>query len=123
MKIFQSIKKIHSVKSEIRALARAFIDIRTPLLTKLAISLLSLAYIVSPIDILPDFMPIIGLTDDILVIPILMWILIPNFILDDARKYVAALEKKEPHSHHWIFWICVSLLGIMLLYTLYKLLR
>ena len=123
MSFLRNIKKIHSIKSEIRTLARAYMDERTELVTKLTIALLSLAYIVSPIDILPDFLPVIGITDDILIIPVLMWILIPNTILEDARKYVANQEKKETHSHHWIFWTCISLLGIMLLYTIVELLH
>ncbi len=122
MSFFKNIKKIHSIKSEIRTLARAYMDDRTELVTKLIIAILSLAYIVSPVDILPDFLPLLGITDDVLIIPLLMWILIPNNILEDARKYVANIEKKEPHSHHWIFWTCMSILGIMLVYTVVELL-
>ncbi len=122
MSFLKNIKKIHSLRSEIRVLARAYTDERTELITKLIIALFALAYIVSPVDILPDFLPLFGISDDILVIPLLMWILIPNHILDDARRYVAELEKKEPHSHHWIFWTCMSILGLMLIYTIVELL-
>ena len=122
MGFLKNIKKIHSIKSEVRTLARAYMDDRTELVTKLIIAILSLAYIVSPVDILPDFLPLLGITDDVLIIPLLMWILIPNNILEDARKYVANIEKKEPHSHHWIFWTCMSILGIMLVYTIVELL-
>lgn len=123
MGFLTNIRKIHSLKSEFRTLIRAYKDERTELVTKLTIALLALVYIVSPIDILPDFMPFLGISDDILIIPVLMWMLIPDEVLEDARKHVALLEKKESHSHHWIFWTCMSLLGIMLIYTIYKLLR
>ncbi len=123
MGFLKNIRKIHSLKSEFRTLIRAYMDERTELVTKLTIALLALVYIVSPVDILPDFMPFLGISDDALVIPVLMWILIPDEVLEDARKHVASLEKKEAHSHHWIFWTCMSLLGIMLIYTIYKLLK
>lgn len=97
-------------------------DARTPLGTKLIIALLALVYIVSPIDLAPDFLPLLGISDDMLIIPVLMWILLPNAVLDDARKYVAVVEKKEVHAHHWIFWICVNILGLMLIYTIFELL-
>ena len=122
MGLFKNIEKIHSIKSEIYTLAHAYMDSRTSLTTKLIIALLALVYIVSPIDILPDFLLLIGISDDALIIPFLMWILIPNDILEDARKYVAVHEKKEPHSHHWIFWTCMSILGLMLIYTIIELL-
>ena len=49
-----------------------------------------------------SFLPLFGISDDILVIPLLMWILIPNHILDDARE-IRRRARKKPHSHHWIF--------------------
>lgn len=122
MGFFKNLAKVHSIKSEIYTLAHAYMDPRTALTTKLLIALLALAYIVSPVDILPDFLLLLGITDDALIIPLLMWMLIPNNILEDARKHVATHEKKEPHSHHWIFWTCIGLLIIMLIYTVIELL-
>ena len=123
MGFFQNIKTIHNLKSEVRTLARAYMDERVSMITKVIIALLSLVYIVSPVDLAPDFLPIIGISDDILIIPLIMWILLPNNILEDARRHIALLEKKEPHSHHWIFWICINILVIMLIYTIYELLK
>mgnify|MGYP000961949000 CR=1 FL=1 len=122
MKILQNLKKIHGLRSEIRTLARAYMDERTSMISKLTIARLALVYIISPIDIAPDIFPLIGITDDMIVIPLLMWFFIPNNILDDARRHIAILEKKDTHTHGWIFWMCMVILGLMLLYTMYELL-
>jgi uncharacterized membrane protein YkvA (DUF1232 family) len=68
-------------------------------MTKLTIATLALIYIISPIDILPDILPLFGITDDIMIIPLLMWILLPNNILDDARKHVETT--KPATTSHW----------------------
>tara|TARA_B100000945_G_C20297680_1_gene556432 strand:+ start:214 stop:669 length:456 start_codon:yes stop_codon:yes gene_type:complete len=39
-----------------------------------AISLFTLSYIISPFDLIPDFIPIIGLIDELLIVPILIWL-------------------------------------------------
>lgn len=104
MSFFKNIKKIHGLKSEIKTLTRAYVDVRTPTMTKLLIAVLIVAYVVSPIDILPDILPLLGITDDILIIPAIMWTLLPNTVLDEARRYVTAIDIKNPKNHHWILW-------------------
>lgn len=123
MSLLHNLKKVQSIKSEIRVLYRAFQDIRTPVMTKVVSALLILIYILSPIDIAPDILPLLGLSDDIIIIPLILWILIPNDIMGDARKYIADLEKREPHKHHWMFWTFIMLLVVSFLYTIYKLLQ
>lgn len=122
MKFTDNFKKIHGIKSEIKTFVRAYRDERTPMARKLLIGMLILIYVINPIDLAPDFLPILGIADDIIVIPIILWILLSNDVLDDARTFIAKTENRDKHSHHWLFWICLNTLGIMLAYTLYKLL-
>lgn len=48
----------------------------------------ALAYAVSPIDLIPDFIPVIGLLDDVLILPFLVWLavrIIPGELIAEHR--------------------------------------
>jgi uncharacterized membrane protein YkvA (DUF1232 family) len=63
---------------------------KIPLISKIFI-VIAIAYALSPIDIIPDFIPIIGLLDDLLIIPLLIglsYLFIPRYILKECRKTV-----------------------------------
>lgn len=105
MKLLQNIKKIRGIRNEIRMLARAYMDNRTPVGTKFVIAILSLIYVINPVDVLPEILPLLGIVDDAMIIPLLMWILIPNAVLNDARMSIIAQEKKKPQKKHWIVWL------------------
>lgn len=63
------------LKRDLTTLWYASKDVRIPLSAK-ALALLVLAMALSPIDIIPDFIPILGLLDDIVLIPLGIWIVI-----------------------------------------------
>jgi len=51
------------------------------------------AYLLSPIDIIPDFIPVIGYLDDIIIVPLLVLLairLIPGEIVAECRAQMAA---------------------------------
>jgi uncharacterized membrane protein YkvA (DUF1232 family) len=58
-------------RDELVLLWRAFMAPETPVYLK-ALMLLIPAYLLSPIDIIPDFIPILGWLDDAIVIPLLV---------------------------------------------------
>lgn len=55
------------------ALYYALHDPRTPLLSKL-VPWLVLAYALSPLDLIPDFIPVLGYLDDLLLLPLGLWL-------------------------------------------------
>ncbi len=54
-----------------------------------ALGLFVVAYALSPIDLIPDFIPVLGFLDDVLLLPGLIWLtirLLPAEVLNDCRK-------------------------------------
>lgn len=80
------------LKAELVALSLAARDPRTPWYAR-AWALLVLAYALSPIDLIPDFIPVLGQLDDLLLVPAGLWValrLIPPPVMADARHEAAA---------------------------------
>ena len=85
------------------------------------------AYALSPIDLIPDFIPILGFVDDLLLLPILIWLavrLIPNFILQESRIEAdqwLIQNQSKPQSNLGFFIVAfVWLLMMWLVYLLIK---
>lgn len=62
-------------------------DQRTPLAAKILLGI-ALVYTVFPIDLIPDFIPVIGYLDDILLVAVMVWVavkIIPKEVIEDCR--------------------------------------
>jgi uncharacterized membrane protein YkvA (DUF1232 family) len=87
-----------AVKRDVMALWLAARDRRTPLAAKLLAAAVA-AYALSPIDLIPDFIPVLGYLDDLLIVPAGIWLavrLIPAGLLEEFRA--AALARERPRS-------------------------
>lgn len=81
------------LKREVVAVFFAARDPRTPLLPKV-LAMAVAAYALSPIDLIPDFVPILGYLDDLVLVPLGLWLVIrwlPPEVLAAARSRAAAL--------------------------------
>jgi len=61
---------------------------RTPCVSKLLLGV-AIAYAVSPIDLIPDFIPLVGHFDDLFIVPLLIWIAvrsIPDSVITECRQ-------------------------------------
>ncbi len=106
------------LKRDIVAVYFSARDKRTPAIAKV-LSLLVAAYALSPIDLIPDFIPIIGYLDDLVIVPLgLMLVLrmIPAVVLQDSRvKAVATLARPKSYVAAvavvsiWLFCIALFL--------------
>jgi len=98
------------IKQDLVTLYVAARDPRTPRLAK-AIALFVVAYAVSPIDLIPDFIPVIGLLDDIILVPLSIMLavrLIPPPLWQEFRT--AAERASSPRaSLRWGAWIVISI--------------
>jgi uncharacterized membrane protein YkvA (DUF1232 family) len=84
--------RAHALKKEVYAVYVAARDPRTPWYAK-ALILLIVAYALSPIDLIPDFVPVLGYLDDLVLVPGGIWLairLIPPEVLEEARATAAA---------------------------------
>jgi uncharacterized membrane protein YkvA (DUF1232 family) len=73
-------------------------DPRTPTVAKVVAGLTA-AYALSPIDLIPDFIPVLGYLDDLLIVPAGIWLalrLIPPELMDELRA--AAEMRDRPRS-------------------------
>ncbi|MDD5167646.1 MAG: DUF1232 domain-containing protein [Syntrophales bacterium] len=80
--------QVSRIKREIGAIRLACLDPRVPWYAK-AMAAAVLAYALSPIDLIPDFIPILGYLDDLILVPAGLYIvlkLIPKEIMADCRK-------------------------------------
>jgi uncharacterized membrane protein YkvA (DUF1232 family) len=71
-------------------------DPRTPLLVRL-LALMVAAYALSPIDLIPDFIPVIGYLDDLLLLPLGLWLIVrltPAEVIDSAREKAAQATQR-----------------------------
>ena len=75
-------------KKEIKFYQAILKDPRTPKLSKFFLGL-AVGYALNPVDLIPDFIPIIGYLDDLIIVPVLIFIavrLIPKKMLEEHRK-------------------------------------
>ena len=76
-----------AIKAEITALAYAQRHPETPWYARAAIFCV-VAYALSPIDLIPDFIPVLGLLDDLILLPLGIYLalkLVPEHIMAEAR--------------------------------------
>ena len=81
-------------RDELVILWQAFMAPETPVYLK-ALMLLIPAYLLSPIDIIPDFIPILGWLDDMIVIPLLVSFIVrlvpqpaPRYTRNDGARII-----------------------------------
>lgn len=105
-------------KLEVKALALAYRDPRTPWYAK-AFAGCVVAYALSPIDLIPDFIPVLGYLDDLILVPLgiaLSIKMIPPAVLADCRARARQNEGPQKPVNRavvaiviavWIFFLAL----------------
>lgn len=116
MKLLDSLKRrAKALKTETAALFLAIRRRDTPLAAKL-LGGMTVAYALSPIDIIPDFIPILGYLDELILLPFLIALtikLIPAAIMEECRVQAVDLWAGGKPKR-WLYAIPILLLWVLI---------
>lgn len=115
--MFERLKQIvRKLKQEIVPLYYALFDKRTPIIAKIFAGI-TVGYLLSPIDLIPDFIPVLGLLDDLIIVPLLIKFtltLIPKHIIDDIKNKIDS-QQKLPQKWYYAIPIVVIYVALIVL--------
>jgi uncharacterized membrane protein YkvA (DUF1232 family) len=127
MTFIENVKaRAKTLKIEALTLGLAAGHRRTPWYAKVLVAGF-VAYIVTPVDLIPDFIPVLGLVDDILFIPVAIWLarkLVPDDVLAECRTRAVevadgARMRRLGRLIVFSLWsVAVLTLGLMVYYSL-----
>lgn len=108
------------LKSDVVTLWFAYRHPQTPLAAKI-LAVLIVAYAFSPIDLIPDFVPVLGLLDDVILLPVGIWLtlkLLPAPLAQECRQQAQSwLDARKPKPQNYFaaavfvtLWIIAAVL-------------
>ncbi|MBC8079301.1 MAG: DUF1232 domain-containing protein [Gorillibacterium sp.] len=115
--MFEKIKKwAKLLKKKVFVLYFAYKDYRTPWYAKV-LSICVVAYAFSPIDLIPDFIPVLGYLDDVILIPLgvmiaLKWI--PQTVIQECT-IIAEERMNQGKPKNWFVGVLILLVWILVL--------
>jgi uncharacterized membrane protein YkvA (DUF1232 family) len=113
-------EKAKRLKENVYVLYLALGDRRTPWYAKVLLVVI-IAYAVSPVDLIPDFIPVLGYVDDLVLIPAGIWLalkLVPREVLDEKRLKAKSLVI-FPRAK-WIVAIIIVLIWFLVIYLIIR---
>ena len=107
-------KRAQKLKTDLPAVFLALKNKQTPLGAKL-LAALTIAYALSPIDLIPDFIPVLGYLDDLIVLPAMAALtirMIPDQVMRECRAQAGALwQSGRPKK--WFYALPVVLIWLV----------
>lgn len=117
-------ERARQIKTFLPAVYLAAKSPKTPRKTKI-LAALTMAYALSPIDLIPDFIPVIGYLDDLIILPAMItWTVhsMPKELFAAFRKEADTAYEQKPEKR-WIYAIPVLLLYCLILYLILRAIR
>ncbi|MEY8755373.1 YkvA family protein [Peribacillus frigoritolerans] len=117
-----------NLKKQVFILYFAYKDNRVPWYAKLFAACV-VAYTFSPIDLIPDFIPILGYIDDVIIVPLGIMLalkMIPASVLTDCEEKAEELMKKGKPKNWIVGSIIILIWGLILIWgiiTIYNFLN
>ena len=113
-----------ALKREVMTLWFACRDPRTPWYARV-LAMLIVAYALSPIDLIPDFIPVLGYLDELILLPVGIYLvlkLVPAEALADARARAQAwVDSRRPKPRNWIAAAVIVLVWVAVLWAAFLL--
>lgn len=112
--------KVQKIKDSLAIIYYATRDSRAPWYAK-AVAAVTMAYALSPIDLIPDLIPVIGLLDDLIIVPfgiLLTGCLLPKELVEEYRQKLEGKNTDLPISKAGT--VIVAVLWLMLLFWMIK---
>lgn len=114
-------ERAKKLKSDIPAVFIALKDKGTPAAAKI-FAAITVAYALSPIDLIPDFIPVLGYLDDVILLPALVALtikFIPKDKFEECRKKAENLwEKGRPKK--WYYGIPILLIWALVIFLIVR---
>lgn len=114
-------ERASELKQEIPTVFLALKSKKTPLPAKL-LAALTVAYALSPIDLIPDFIPVLGYLDDVLLLPGMVALtvkLIPPEVLADCRRKAPGMWQ-DGRPKKWYYSLPILAVWVLALIVLIK---
>ena len=110
-----------ALKTDIPAVFLALKAKETPLIAKIAAGI-TVAYALSPIDLIPDFVPILGYLDDVILLPALVSLtlkLIPSDIMEACRTQAKGMWT-DGRPKKWYYAIPIIIVWALIAFGIVK---
>ena len=114
-------KKVKELNYNLSAIYLAYKRKDVSILAKIII-IIAITYALSPIDLIPDFIPVLGYLDDLLIVPFLVFIaikLIPTQIMNDCKQQAKDLWK-DGKPKKWYYAIPILLIWLLIILMVIK---
>jgi len=117
--------KAKRLKTEVYVLYLAYKDPGVPLYAKLFAAAV-IAYALNPLDLIPDFIPVLGYVDDLILIPLGVFLalkMIPKEVLDECRERARSETLEAKPKSRIIAAVFILMIWLAAIYMILKLVR
>ena len=113
-------ERVSRLRTEVYALYLASKDSRVPWYVKVLMALI-IGYAISPIDLIPDFIPVLGQLDDLMVVPAgiaLVIKMIPKNVMEECKR--KARDETMDTKTKWVVALIIISIWVLAIYLVVR---